>query len=71
MQKFGVFEGQKYGNTNRVMVNIDDGYLILPERFDKLMTDPKFLDRASQMNLSIIFDGRDHKKGNRLKIRFV
>lgn len=63
---FNLFEGKTYGN--RVCVMIDGGYLILPDRFNKLLEKEKF----SQINyekLYIKYHGRE--KGNRLNLSFV
>lgn len=63
---FGVFPSSKSGkDRNCVRVELEGGYVILPERFDKM------LDTFKQMNtekLFINYTGRG--KGNRVNIKF-
>lgn len=49
-----------------VRVDIEEGFLILPERFDAALND---ILSMSTENLYIIYSGRQGK-GNRLKIEF-
>ena len=65
--KFGIYKSDKYKKAQKnVRVDIDIGYLILPERFNVLIDN---LDGMLADNLHIIFQGRD-KDGKRLKIQF-
>lgn len=70
IQKFSVFEGTKY-KGNRLCAHIEDGYLILPERFDVLLENNLYEQLNNENNISIVFNGRDESKGNRLNINFI
>lgn len=64
--KFGKLTTDKYkqGHTHLIAF-IEDGYLILPERFDG-MTDS--IDEINIEKIHIIFNGRENK---RLNIEFI
>lgn len=70
-QKYKVYALKSYEsnmnnlNRNCLRVDIDKGYLILPERFDEKV---KTINSTKVENLYIAFYGRG--KGNRLDIRF-
>lgn len=64
---FDSYESAKYKKDRvAVRVNIEGGYLILPEHFDQDLNAMKEMDTSK---LFIIFNGRDGT-GNRLKIKF-
>lgn len=64
---FSVFESDKYKKgAQNIRVDLDAGYIILPERFNVLM--PK-LDQMLKENLHMIFLGRG-AEGKRLQIKF-
>lgn len=69
IHKFGIFEGSKYGGS-RVTIHIQDGFLILPERFDKILENAEY-QQMIDSGISIVFGGRDKSNGNRLNITFV
>lgn len=62
---FGIFKSDSYGKErNCVRVDIDDGYLVLPERFDNAA---QKIIKTNVNNLYIIYKGR---VGKRLSIEF-
>lgn len=70
IQKFGVFKSSNYDKEKtHLTVYIEQGYLILPERFNTLVNGTEELDCK---NLYIIFKGRENKGGDisRLMIEF-
>lgn len=67
VNSFNIFKSTAFNKERDcVRVNIDDGYLILPERFDCLADD---LGKLKVEKLYIVYEGRE-EKGNRLKISF-
>lgn len=70
IQKFGVFKSTNYDKEKtHLTVYIEQGYLILPERFNTLV------DGTEELNcekLYIVFKGRENKGGDiqRLMIEF-
>lgn len=65
---FEIFKSDSFNKTRDcVQVNIDNGYLILPERFDNAAHKMK---KMNTENLFIIFQGRE-AKSNKLNIEFV
>lgn len=75
-QKYKVLELKRFTSTlnntqrNCVRLEIDDGYLILPERYDrKASTIEKDNAKLEHFDLYISFHGR--QKGNRFDIRFT
>lgn len=71
-QKYKVLALKAYestlNNLNRkcLRVDIDDGYLLMPERYDKKVAT---IDSANVENLYVMYNGR--QKGNRFDIHFV
>lgn len=67
VESFGTYTSNKYtkGQKN-VTVNIEMGYLILPERFSEMINK---IDKLIMENLHIIFLGRG-TDGKKLNIRF-
>lgn len=62
---FGIFKSDSYGKERDcVRVDINDGYLVLPERFDNAA---QKITKMNVNNLYIIYKGR---AGNRLIIEF-
>lgn len=68
--KFGIYNSISYGKEREaVRVFIEDGYLILPERFDEAVE--KMLNMNTE-NLYIIYHGRDGKGQNkRINLSFI
>lgn len=63
---FEVFKSEAFNKVREcVRVNIENGFLILPERFDVIAHKMK---KMKTDNLFIIYHGRE--KGNRLNIEF-
>lgn len=63
---FGTYESTFNGNKRvAVRVEIDNGFLILPERFDAKVSQ---LQNQNVQSLYIIYKGRG--KGNRLNVQF-
>lgn len=70
VRELGTYKSNGYGKERLCLkVVIDDGFLILPERFDSLVNNLKEL---STENLYIVYDGRE-KPGDKgkLKIKFI
>lgn len=66
IHSFSTLESTAYDKQRTcVRVNIEDGYLILPERFDACYNKLKTMDVT---NLYIIYNGRN--QNNRLEIDF-
>lgn len=64
---FTVFKSDKYkAGAENIRVDLETGYLILPERFNVLMSK---LDQMLTEDLHIIFMGRG-AEGKRLRIKF-
>lgn len=64
---FEIFKSEAYNKVRDcVRVNIENGFLILPERFDAVAHKMK---KMQTNNLYIIYNGREGK-GNKLKIEF-
>lgn len=64
---FGIYKSEAFNKERDcVCVKIEEGFLILPERFDK---DAHKIKKMNTENLYIIYEGREGK-GNRLKIEF-
>lgn len=62
---FEIYKSEAYNKIHEcVRVNIENGFLILPERFDSALHKMK---KMNTDNLYIIFQGRN---GNRLNIEF-
>lgn len=63
---FQTFHSTKFGKDRLcITLTLDDGYVILPERYDKLAT---HLRRFNPANLYLIFNGR--KNGKKLQLEF-
>lgn len=71
IQKFGVYKSTNFDKEKtHLTVYIDQGYLILPDRFNTLVAEAEKLNCE---NLYIVFKGREYKKGGdiqRLMIEF-
>lgn len=64
---FGLYKSEAFNKVREcVRVNIENGYVILPERFDKAAHTIK---KMNTDQLYIIYQGREGK-GNRLNIKF-
>lgn len=65
---FEIYKSDLYGKVREcVLVNIDNGYLILPERFDAAAHKMK---KMKTDNLYIIYNGREGK-GKKVLLEFV
>lgn len=65
---FAPYKSAKY-NAKRIGVraNFEEGYLILPERFDASLSE---MENMETDNLYIIYKGRE-EEGNKLQIEFI
>lgn len=64
---FDIYKSESFNKTRDcVRVNLENGFLILPERFDAMAHKMK---KMKTDNLYIIYHGREGK-GNKLKIEF-
>lgn len=53
----------------RVQIDMNDGYMILPERFLAILTQP-IIDDLNKSPKIMIFDGKEASDGNRLILDF-
>lgn len=52
---------------NRVCAHLDEGYVVLPQRFDGLLEDDRF-EKIDIKNLYVVYHG--HGDGNRVNVTF-
>lgn len=70
--KFGTMVPEKHNDKNEthLIVIIEDGYLILPTRFNSMLEEYGDVSEINTKNMYIIYNGRDSATNNKLDITF-
>lgn len=70
IRKFSVVKKSQFDGEKKLLVHINNGYIVLPTRMD-MFTDVKEIEKLNKLKLSFIFNGKETEHGNRLDFSFV